>query len=180
VLRPRLLALAATLVFLGLSAAPAEANIYTQVLRAYEVNGAVPPCEFSSQQLENALKAIDTYGQQYFADFTVAVQAALNDRASGACAPRGRTVRSAAQSHGPVPPLHPGPVTAATSASLPAPMLLMAAFAAVLAALGAVAGFWWWRGWNPRWAARWRHAWGEAGYRAHEGAADFDDWLRSG
>jgi len=33
--------------------------------------------------LSTALKGIDTYGAQYFADFTDAVQAALAERASG-------------------------------------------------------------------------------------------------
>jgi hypothetical protein len=179
VFRTRVLGIAATLVFVGLSAAPAQANTYTQVLQAYETNGSVPPCQFSAQQLENALQAINTYGQQYFADFTAAVQIALGARASGACAKPSQVVHPATQNQGPLPPLRPGRLTAATGASLPAPILLMAGFAAVLGVLGAVAAVWWWRGWSPRWAARWRHAWSEAGYHTHEGAADFDDWLRS-
>ena len=168
------------LAFLVLAAPAARANIYTQVLGVYETDASVPPCQFSSQQLENALKGIDTYGKQYFADFITAVQTALADRASGDCSPHSSATHPAAQSQGPVPPLKPGPLTAATGASLPAPMVLMAAVAAVLALLGAAAAVWWWRGWNPRWAARWRHAWGEAGYRTNGSAADFDDWLRSG
>ena len=102
----------------------------------------------------------------------------MDQRASGACAPANRGAIPAAKSS--VPPLRPGPVTAATGASLPAPMVLMAAFAAVLALLGAFAAVWWWRGWDPPWAARWRQAWGEAGHRSRSAAMDFDDWLRSG
>jgi hypothetical protein len=178
VFRPRLLGVATALAFVSLPASMAEANIYTQVLQVYETNATVPPCQFSSKQLESALKGVNTYGQQYFADFTAAVQTALDQRASGACAPAKRGATPAAQS--PVPPLRPRPVTAATGASLPAPMVLMAAFAAVLALLGAFAAVWWWRGWDPPWAARWRHAWGEAGHRSRSAATDFDDWLRSG
>ena len=178
-LRLRALGIAATLGVLALAAPTARANIYTQVLGVYETDASVPPCQFSSQQLENALKGIDTYGKQYFADFITAVQTALADRASGACSPHNQTTHPAAQSQGPIPPLKPGSLTAATGASLPAPMVLMAAFAAVLGLLGAIAAVWRWRGWNPRWAVRWRHAWGEAGYRTNGSAADFDDWLGS-
>ncbi len=176
----RVLAGAAALSFVVLPASAAQANIYTQVLQVYETDATVPPCQFSSRQLESALKAVNTYGQQYFADFTAAVQTALADRASGACSPAKQGANAAASSQVSVPPLSPGPVTAATGASLPAPMLLMAAFAAVLALLGALAAVWWWRGWDPRWAARWRHAWSEAGHRSRGGTADFDDWLHSG
>ena len=179
-LRLRAPGIAATLGVLALAAPTARANIYTQVLGVYETDASVPPCQFSSQQLENALKGIDTYGQQYFADFITAVQTALADRASGACSPHNQAANPVAKSQGPIAPLEPGSLTAATGASLPAPMVLMAAFAAVLGLLGAIAAVWRWRGWNPRWAARWRHAWGEAGYRTNGRAADFDDWLGSG
>ena len=168
------------LALVSLPASMAQANVYTQVLQTYETNATVPPCQFSSQQLESALKGVNTYGQQYFADFTAAVETALDQRASGACAPAERGAHPAAQSHASVPPLRPGPVTAATGASLPAPILLMAALAAVLALVGALAAVWWWRGWDPRWAARWRHAWSEAGHRSRGGAMDFDDWLHLG
>ncbi len=178
--RLRVLGVAAALAFMALPPSMARANIYTQVLQVYETDATVPPCQFSSQQLETALKGVNTYGQQYFADFTAAVQTALSDRASGACAPARRGANPAAHSQVSVPPLRPGPVTAATGASLPATMVLMAAFAAVLALVGALAALWWWRGWDPRWAARWRHAWSEAGRRSRDGAMDFDDWLHSG
>ena len=175
-LRLRLL-LGATLATLLLLAPVARANLYTRVLQSYEAYGSVPACQFSSQQLETALKEIDTYGQQYFADFSAAVQNALAARASGVCTPvKRRSALIGTSSR----PLKLGPLTAATGASLPAPVLALAGLAVVLGLFGVVAAIWWWRGWDPAWAARWRHAFGEAGYRASGTAADFDDWLGSG
>jgi hypothetical protein len=157
------------------------ASNYSRVLHAYETSGSVPACQFTSPQLQSALKSIDTYGAQYFADFTNAVQAALTERASGACAPRhGSTVGHPAAKSVHAPPLRLGPVTAATGASLPAPVLLLAGLGALGALIGAIAGLAWWRGWSPRWAGAWGHALGEAGYRARDGWGEFDDWLRSG
>jgi hypothetical protein len=154
-----------TLTLLMIPAAAAGANIYSRVLRAYETNGSVPPCQFSSQQLQTALKGIDTYGAQYFADFTTAVQNALAARASGACAPARAQAVAAGESRARASsvPLKLRPLTAATGASVPAPILLMAVFAAVTAILG---GLWWRLSRNPR-------AEGEPGYRA---AADGNDW----
>jgi hypothetical protein len=59
-------------------------------------------------------------------------------------------------------------------------MLLLAAFGALLAVFGAIAGLAWWRGWSPRWARAWGHRWREAGHRAGGAWSDFEDWLRSG
>jgi hypothetical protein len=179
VLRLRLVSTVAVVALLVLGAAGARAGIYSQVLRAYEAHGSVPPCQFSGQQLENALKGVDTYGAQYFSDFTVAVQNALAARASGACsAAQGSTVAAPVRS-GPAPPLRPGAVAGATGASLPAPILLIVGLAGVLALLGALAALAWWRGWSPAWAGGWRHAWSEAGYRTRGTWSEFADWLRS-
>lgn len=153
----------------------AQASVYERVLHVYQSTGSIPPCEFSSAQLSAALSGVDTYGEQYFADFSDAVQAALAARASGSCA-RGVRLSTA----GVVPaPLRPGSLTAPTDADLPAPMLLMAAIAAiVLAALGAaaIAGAW---GWDPPWAARWRHSWAEAAYRIGGGLESLGDRWRA-
>jgi hypothetical protein len=179
--RHRLILVAATIVLaLGLPAASAGASIYSQVLRAYETNGSIPPCQFTSPQLQNALKGIDTYGAQYFADFTNAVQDALASRAAGTCSPHPKQPAAvpAGGTHG--QPLRLGPVTAATGSSLPAPMLMLAVFGALLAVCGAIGGLAWWRGWSPSWARAWGHAWSEAGHRAGGAWSDFEDWLRSG
>ena len=55
-----ILAAAAIVLALGLPVASAGASIYSQVLRAYETNGSIPPCQFTSPQLQSALKGIDS------------------------------------------------------------------------------------------------------------------------
>jgi hypothetical protein len=147
-------------------AAAAHANVYTDVLHVYQLDGSIPPCRFSSVQLSTALRGIDTYGQQYFADFSNAVQNALAARAGGACsAAAQRAVLSARRTHAGVGAPLPASLTAPTDAGLPAPIALMALVALIVAAVlcvrwVAIAG-----GWEPEWTLRWRHAWGEAGYR---------------
>ncbi len=160
---------AISLLGLCVAAAPAAAapGILTQVQRTYTQDGRIPPCKFLSQQLESALKSIDTYGAQYFADFSSAVQTALQARAGGACAPSaGVQLPSPSPASAPARPLRLGPVTAATDAGLPAPIVLMAALLALFAVIGAIAAIAWWRGWDPASVRVWRHMWADAGYRA--------------
>jgi hypothetical protein len=170
---------ATLLAALALVASAAQASTYSDILHAYESHGSVPPCQFSSQQLESALKGVDTYGAQYFADFTAAIQSALAARGTGACAPQsaatpalgGLPARNAA--------LPSVSVTAATDSGIPAPIALMAIVAAILAMVGAVFALARVRGWDPAWAAGWQHAWSEAGYRVGGTWAEFRDWLRA-
>lgn len=162
-----------------LPSSTAGASSYSQVLHTYQLRGSIPPCKFSSAQLSAALKGVDTYGEQYFADFTDALQSALAARASGACTPGPRTPAQPAPSAR-ATSLRVGSVPAPSGADLPAPIVLMAALAAVLgiaAMVGATARV---RGWDPAWAASWRHAWAEAGYRFGGLWAEVRDWLRSG
>ena len=174
----RRLATAAVLVALALVPASAQASAYTDVLHVYQANGSVPPCKFSSSELAAALKGIDTYGQQYFADFTEAVQTAMAEQASGACSPGLAQLSRGAGTASRIP--LPASVTSPTDANLPAPIIAMAALAALLAAIfgaGAIArGF----GWEPAWAAAWGHAWAEASYRVGGAVDAFADWWRSG
>lgn len=177
----RLATTAAALLTLGMALVPAaaRASAYSDVLHVYQSTGSIPPCRFSSAELAAALKGIDTYGQQYFADFTEAVQSALAQRASGACTPGLTLHLRASGTSTPRAPL-PASVTAATDAGVPAPILAMAALGillALLAGLGALARSF---GWDPQWAAAWRHAWGEASYRVGGGLDEFADWWRSG
>ena len=182
------LALATLLAALAFPPAPASASPYTDVLRAYEAQGAVPPCRFSSSELEAALRGVDTYGAQYFQDFTGAIHSALTVQASGQCAvarppslprqPATGTPTGAAGGAGGGGPVAAGPVTAASSASLPAPIVLMAALGAVLAVIATVAAIVRRRGSEARWAGRWRHAWAEAGYRAGGAWAGLIDRMR--
>jgi hypothetical protein len=115
------------------SAAPPSA--YQQVLSVYQSQGTVPACQFSGAELSEALNGVDTYGQQYFADFTQAVQAALSARAAGACT--GSATASARAPGEAQPPAHFGPVTAATSAGFPAPLAVLAGLALAAGLLGA-------------------------------------------
>ena len=177
----RLVTTAAAVLTLGMPLLPAaaRASAYSDVLRAYQAEGSIPPCRFSSAELAAALKGIDTYGQQYFADFTEAVQSALVQRASGACTPGLPAHPLASGTAAPRVPL-PASVTAATDAGVPAPILAMAGLGillALIAGLGALARSF---GWDPQWAAAWRHAWAEASYRVGGGLEEFADWWRSG
>jgi hypothetical protein len=117
--------------------AMADASAYQQVLGVYESQGTVPACRFSGPELADALKGVDTYGAQYFADFTQAVQAALSSRAAGACT--GAVPPAPVQVRGGVaePPAHFGSVTAATSAGVPAPLAVLGGLALVGALFGA-------------------------------------------
>jgi hypothetical protein len=149
-------------------AAAAAKGIYSQVLQAYQANGQVPPCQFTSAQLDAALNGVDTYGQQYFADFTDAIQSALAARASGACLPASgqsgqrRALNRAATAPAPfVPPS----VTGSTSANLPAAIVVLALLTVVLgggAGLAALASR---QSGGLTWLATARHAAGETGYR---------------
>jgi hypothetical protein len=175
----RRLAVAAVLASALVPVGAARASVYTEVLHAYQLDGSIPPCRFSSAQLATALKGIDTYGQQYFADFSNAVQTALAARASGACSLAAqRAVLAARGAPGaPAPPL-PASLTAPTDAGLPAPIALMGLVAAVIGGVLAIRAVALAGGWEPEWTLRWRHAWGEAGYRAVGGFSGFVDRLR--
>ncbi len=141
------LALALASVCAGAASATSDGatpGAYQAVLRAYERHGTVPPCQFSPAQLQSALNGVDSYGAQYFADFTQAIQNAISVRASGSCAASaasagasraGAARRLPAGSVG--PPAHFGPLTAATGAGVPAPLALMGALAAAAALGGA-------------------------------------------
>lgn len=175
---------AVTAIALSLSAASASASsLYSQVLHVYQTTGgAIPACKFTSTQLESVLKSADTYENQYFADFSNAIDAALSQRAIGICGGAASAPETAAlgpASH--APPLKLGPVTAATGARIPAPIVLLAALAGLLAALFGVAWLARVCGWDPAWAATWRHAWGEAEYRISGGWTNVvDRWRRRG
>jgi hypothetical protein len=162
-----------------LAPAAAHASAYSDVLKTYQLKGSIPPCQYSSKVLNSALKGVDTYGAQYFADFTNAIQTALDNRASGSCAPRSSLGGFGPTTRGPVGTASLRSLTAPTTAAFPAVILLLALLAgvAVLAtAAGAIVVA---RGWDPAPAAVWRHAWQEAGYRFGGTWAEFRDWLHS-
>ena len=158
---------------------PARADIYQRVQAAYEQYGSVPPCKFTSAQLETTLKAVDTYGAQYFADFTDAVQAALTARASGQCSPRSASGSQRTHPGALAPGRLPSSPTSPTGASVPGTILLMGALALLTGVLGTLLWLLRLSGTEPRWLAASRHAVAEAGYRLAAGWQDGLDAWRS-
>lgn len=161
----------------------AASSTYTKVLHTYQSQGTIPPCQFTSAQLSTALKGVDTYGAQYFQDFTSAIQNALSARAGGSCARHvsatGAPSPGSGQQPPPGPPPRLGPVTAATDAGFPAPVLGMAVLAGAFALFAAIGGVARTRGWDPHWLASWRHGCAEAGYRIGGGWSALLDRLRA-
>ena len=181
--RARLL-LALLLAALLIPASAVGASAYTNVLRTYQQTGTVPACRFSTAQLESALKGIDTYGAQYFADFSNAIEAALAARAAGSCdshAAGGQAATGAAGAPGGAPPgptARFGPITASSAAGVPAPIIVMGALGAVLGLVLLVVGALSVRRREPGWAAAWRHSWSEASWRAAGTWEELLDWLK--
>jgi hypothetical protein len=142
------------------TAAAAPATLYGRVLHLYQARGSIPPCRFSSPELASVLSSVDTYGQQYYADFIAAIQTAINARASGACSGSRHLVSPAAGGVSAGPRL-PSSVTAPTSSDAPAPLIALGIAAALLAGaagLGALA--------RSRFVpSDWSHGWAETRYR---------------
>lgn len=157
----------------------ANASTYSQLLQIYQTKGSIPPCTFTTAQLEGVLKSVDTYGAQYFADFTNAINAALAQRAAGACAPR-QTTTGAVQLASPAVNgrLPGGPVPAASGAGVPAPIVVLAVFAGLFLLVAAIGGAARLLGWDPAWAVAWRHSWNEAEYRIGGGWLALRDRFR--
>lgn len=177
--------LVAGMLLAGPGRAAGTSALYTRVLHAYQANGRIPPCEFTSPQLESALSGVDTYGQQYYADFIAAINAALTARAGGACSGphhRARAVGGGSRrASGQIPgaPALPSSITASTSSGLPLPMLLLIALGALLAAVVAVPRWARTRGREPISAVGWRHGAAEARYRIEGAWLELKDRLRN-
>jgi hypothetical protein len=165
-------AAALTVSLLALGAGPAAASSsYTKVLHAYEAQGTVPACQFNAATLEAALHGVDVYGQQYFADFTGAIQTALAQRASGQCTSSAAPAASGARSQGNLRLTLPA-VTAATSAGPPLPLLALIVLGIVAALVAAVAGVRRRLGYE---GGPWRQLWGEAAWRSEGWLAEQRD-----
>jgi hypothetical protein len=157
--------------------AAARPNVYTRMFNQYSSSGAVSPCAFTAAQLNTVLKSIDLYQQAYSSDFPNAIERALADRASGGCSNGGQaTAPAAGGSTG--GPIKLGPLTAATDAPLPAPIVILAALAGVFVLLGAGAAVIRARGWDPRWGPAARQSLGEAGHRIEGALQDASDRRR--
>ncbi len=145
----------------GLAAAAGSSSVYSSLLNAYSAHGSIPPCAFTSRQLSSALASVDTYGQQYYADFIGAIQSALQARASGTCGKGHRPTVAHATGNVSGGPNLPTSVTASTSSGVPAPLVALGAAAALLAGAAGLATL------ARRRAAPsdWGHGWAETRYR---------------
>ena len=166
------------LLLLTVLPATAGASIYSQVLHTYQESGSVPPCLYTGAQLATALKSVDVYGQQYFSDFTNAIQTALAQRAGGVCESGSVGAAGAPNSGG--PPLRLPPVTAATGAGLPLPLLALAIIVLLGLLAATASGLRRVLGRDAASGGPWGHLWAEAGWRGAGAWADFQDWLRPG
>jgi hypothetical protein len=144
------------------AAASGPSSLYGRVLRVYQTEGSIPPCQFTSPQLSSALNSVDTYGQQYYADFIAAIDLALSARASGTCG-KGHHHTTAARVSGNVPraPRLPTSITASTSSGMPPPLVALGAAVALLAGAAGLAALARRRG-AP---SDWGHGWAETRYR---------------
>jgi hypothetical protein len=70
--------------------------------------------------------------------------------------------------------------TTAVETDTPAPLILLAILAGLLAFTGLTFGLVRWFAWEPAWAVRLRHAAGEAGWRASSTFSEFADFVRLG
>ena len=70
--------------------------------------------------------------------------------------------------------------TTAVATDTPAPLILLAILAALLAFSGLTFAVVRWFAWEPAWAVRLRHATGEAGWRASSTFSEFADFVRLG
>jgi hypothetical protein len=151
----------------GLALLPASAaasgpgSLYGSVLHAYQTHGSIPPCQFTSPQLASTLASVDTYGQQYYADFIAAINLALSARASGSCSKGHHPTGAQAAGHVPGAPNLPSSVTASTSSGVPAPLIALGVAAALLAGAAGLAALARRRG-AP---SDWGHGWAETRYR---------------
>jgi len=70
--------------------------------------------------------------------------------------------------------------TTAVETDTPAPLILLAILAGLLAFIGLTFAIVRWLAWEPAWAVRLRHAAGEAGWRASSTFSEFADFVRLG
>src|SRR3954469_7640558 len=83
--RPIRCGLAALALTLALAPA-AHADAFDRIFHEYQKTGKIDPCHFSRQDLEKAQGQVPNDIEAYAPDFPEALQAAAEQRASGACA----------------------------------------------------------------------------------------------
>ncbi|HEY1523326.1 MAG TPA: hypothetical protein VGF70_09980 [Solirubrobacteraceae bacterium] len=144
--------------------ASGPSSLYGRVLQTYQTHGSIPPCLFTSPQLASALNSVDTYGQQYYADFIGAIQAAQDARASGSCSKGHHPAVAHATGSAPAGPRLPTSVTASTSSGVPAPLIALGVAAALLAGATGLAVL----GRGRAASSDWGHGWAQTRYRVGE------------
>src|SRR3954471_16404460 len=80
---PRLVLLVALLALLA--PATASADPFDDVFADYQKDGKIDPCAHSPEELQKAKSDIPNDIDQYAPDFPAALDAAMQDRASGKC-----------------------------------------------------------------------------------------------
>jgi hypothetical protein len=172
-----------------LAPAAARADAYHTVAEAYlnSQTGTLSPCEFTSAELELALKQASSDEFQYGGDVTAAIQSALTDRANGACRAGSQSTTTPAGSLGAGATLQGGPSgggrlpsSAVSASSGGLPLVLLVAFSlagACLLVLGAAVAANA-LGLDPRWGRAARHSLREAEYRIGASWEDWTDRLR--
>jgi len=185
--RPRTLTTVLTVAALGLPAlampATAGANAYTTVYNAFTRSGSIKPCQYSAATLRAAESETPNYDQQYFADFSDAVQGALNAQVGGVCAGGAKTNvlgGSGTSLPGSGGGALPTSVRAGTGSGPPVAFVLLAVLAGLLVLGGAVFTIAWRSGVESPWMADWRHACEEASFRFSGRWAEIADRRRTG
>ena len=180
------------LAILVVPGAGAGADPFTAVEQVYAQTQVIPPCEFSSRELNQAQSTIPNDDAQYEQDLVAAIEQARQERADGACratrhvaakavtVPVGTPAPPPAAPLGRGTPLVAGSVLAATDSGPPAPFAILEIFGFLFLAATAVLCAARLRGWDPAWTARAGHLWNEAGHRVSGVWSEFGDRLRSG
>jgi len=189
--RSRRIVVVALLALLLLPVANAGADAFTRVEQVYAQTQTVPPCKFSSGELNQAQSTIPNDDQQYEQDLIAAIEQARQERADGACAkthataagvtlPVGTPAPPAVNASGPSTLLQLGSTTAATDSGPPVPIVILVIVGLLALVAGVALCAARLLGWEPGWAVRVRHSWSEAGYRVSGICSEFGDWLRLG
>src|SRR3954453_22875665 len=118
--RPIRCGLAALALTLALAPA-AHADAFDRIFHEYQKTGKIDPCHFSRQDLEKAQGQVPNDIEAYAPDFPEALQAAAEQRASGACAQKQTAGEPAAAPAATPPGAAPAPGATGTPAPAPDP-----------------------------------------------------------
>jgi hypothetical protein len=107
-------------VAVALAAAPiASADSFTKIFKDYARTGRVDGCKYSAKELAEAQRQVPNDIEQYAPDFPAALQAAAEQRASGACRKSGSVGTAAPPVVAPTTPQPPPPAAPGRPAPTP-------------------------------------------------------------